>query len=308
MPSLCSPINFAVIHSELTLSQSVFEGFVRPLLQKPAGTFPPRDQLDPAPAAQAEPPLQFTRVYTGHVEAGGSTELTINIEPGLSVASFALYDPSRSVTTVVRGASDNIIQLSPEANGLIQVNDPSALFYLGYGFQDPRPGLWRITVQATASTPASGTDFAVTVYFVGGATLEATSSTLVPRPGEPVEFNANLSLGGQPLEISAAQAVIKDEEGKVQTLDFPTGQRISATWTPTKPGTYAVDIVVTGRAPDDSAIERTAFLAIEVQTNPGKIQITFNLVAVIVIVLLVVFLLLRFLLRGTRKLFRTTRG
>ena len=299
---------FAVIHSELTLSRSVFEDFVRPLLQKPAGTFPPRDQPDPAPAARTEPPLQFTRVYTGHVDPGGSTELTINIEPGLSVAAFALYDPSRSVTTVVRGASGNIIQLSPEANGLIQVNDPSALFYLGYGFQNPRPGLWRITVQATASTPASGTDFAVTVYFVGGATLEATSSTLVPRPGEPVEFSADLSLGGQPLEISAAQAVIKDEGGNVQTLDFPSGQRISTTWTPTDSGTYAVDIVVTGRAPDNSAIERTAFLAIEVQTNPGKIQITFNLIAVTVLVLLIVFLILRFVLRGARKLFQTRRS
>lgn len=299
---------FDVIHSELTLSQGVFEDFVQPLLQKPARAFPPRGQPDPAPAAQAEPPLQFTRLYTGHVDPGGSTELTINIEAGLSVASFALYDPSRSVTTIVRGASGNIIQLSPEANGFIQIDDPSALFYLGYGFQNPRPGPWRIAVQATESTPVGGTDFAVTVYFVGGAMLEAASSTLVPRPNEPVELTANLSLGDQPLEISAAQAVVRDADGNVQTLNFPTGQRISTTWTPTKPGTYAVDIVVTGRAPDNSSIERTAFLAIEVQNNPGSAQITFNLIALIVLVLLVVFLLLRFLLRGAGRLFRKARS
>ena len=73
-----------VTHSELTKSDKAFTEYVKPLLQKPAGSFlaPP----DPAPAEQAESPLEFTRVYTGHVEAGGSTELTINIEPDVKVA------------------------------------------------------------------------------------------------------------------------------------------------------------------------------------------------------------------------------
>jgi hypothetical protein len=284
---------FDVIHSDLTFSQAVFDDFVKPLLQKPAGTFPLRGQPDPAPVAQSEPPLQFTRVYTGHVASGGSTEITINIDADLSVASFALYDPSRSVTTVVRGATGNIIELDPETNGFIQINDPASLFYLGYGFQNPRPGPWKITVQATESTPPAGTDFAITVYFIGGATLEATSSTLVPQPNEQVEFTANLSLGGQPLEIKEAQAVIKDADGNVETLNFPSGQNISTLWTPKNPGTYAVDIIVTGLAPDGSTVERTDFLAIEVQTNPSKRQITFNFYALIVIVLILLFLILR---------------
>jgi pimeloyl-ACP methyl ester carboxylesterase len=295
---------FDVIHSELTFSQAVFDDFVKPLLQKTSGTFPLRRQPDPAPVTQTEPPLQFTRVYTGHVDSGGSTEITINVEAGLSVASFALYDPSRSVTTVVRGASGNVIELNPETNGFIQIDDPSSLFYLGYGFQNPRPGPWKITVQATESTPSSGTDFAITVYFVGGATLEATSSTLVLKPNEPVELSANLSLGGQPLQINAAQAVIRDADGNAETLNFPAGQIISTTWTPTNPGTYAVDIAVTGLAPDGSPIERTAFLALEVQTNPGKFQITLNFVALIASVLLVLFLIWRALLRGAGKLRR----
>jgi pimeloyl-ACP methyl ester carboxylesterase len=295
---------FDVIHSELTLSAAVFEEFVKPLLQKPAGMFPSGDQPDPVSAAQADPPLQFTRLYTGHVDPGGSTEITINVEAGLSVASFALYDPSRSVTTVVRGASGNIIEPSPEANGFIQFDDPAALFYLGYGFQNPRPGPWRITVQTTEATPSGGTDFAITVYFVGGATLEATSSTLVPKPDEAVEFSANLSLGSQPLEISAAQALIRDADGNVQTLNFPSGQNISTTWTPTNPGTHAVDILVTGMALDGSVIERTAFLALEVQIAPGEFQITFNFVAVILIVLLALLLLLRFIFRVGGKLVR----
>lgn len=292
----------AVIHSDLTLSDKAFQDFVKPLLQRTADTF--LSAPDPVSPSQTDSPLDFTRVYTGHVDSGGSTDLTINIEPGLSVASFALYDASRSITTTVRGASGNIIELNPEANGFIKVDDPSAMFYLGYGFQNPKPGPWQITVQATESTPVGGTDFAITVYFVGGAKLEATSNTLVPQIKEKVELNARLILNGQPLEIKEASAVIKDSDGKIETLNFSAGKNTSTTWTPTKAGTYAVDIIVTGIAPDGSPVERTDFLAIEVQPNPSKGQITFNLVAVIVAVVLVLFLTLRTIFRSASKLIR----
>jgi pimeloyl-ACP methyl ester carboxylesterase len=304
----------AVIHSDLTLSDRAFQNFVRPLLERPARTFlsapDPFDQTQGGPAAppQTDSPLDFTRVYTGHVDSDSSTELTINIEPGLSVASFALYDASRSVTTIVRGASGNIIELTPENNGFIRVTDPSTMFYLGYGFQNPRPGPWQITVQATGSTPAGGADFAVSVYFVGGAKLEATSSTLVPQINEQVRLEAGLSLNGQALEIKEARAVIKDSDGNVETLDFPSGQNVSTTWTPRKAGTYAVDVVVTGAAPDGTTVERTDFLAIEVQPNPSRGRITFNLVAVIAGVVLVLTLIVFVILRGAGKLLRRTRG
>jgi uncharacterized cupredoxin-like copper-binding protein len=290
------------IHSDLTFSEQAFQNFVKPLLQKSAGTF--LSAPDPALPPQTESPLEFTHVYTGHVDSGGSTELTINIEPGLSVASFALYDASRSIDTIVRGASGNVINLTPEANGFIKVTDPSMMFYLGYGFKNPKPGPWKITVQATDTTPASGADFAITVYFVGGAKLEATSNTLVPQINQKVEFDAKLTLNGQPLEIKEAQAQIKDSDGKVETLNFPAGQNISTTWTPTKAGTYAVDIIVTGVAPDGSDVERTDFLAIEVQPNPSKGQVTFNLVAMIIGIILVLFLILFAVMRGAGKLIR----
>jgi pimeloyl-ACP methyl ester carboxylesterase len=275
-----------VIHSELTVSPTAFEQYVKPLLQKPAGSF--QSQPDPAPAAPVESPLDFTRVYTGHVDPGGSTELTINIEPGISVASFAMYDASRSVDTLVRGASGNIIELTPEKNGFIRVEDPSTMLYLGYGFENPKPGSWKVTVQATDTTPASGTDFAISVYFVGGAKLTSDSSSLIPQLNQPVTLEAGVSLNGQPLQITRAQAVIRNPQGKVETLDFPAGQNVSISWTPHETGTHSVDIVVTAMAPDGSSIERTDFLAVEVQPNPGRARITFNLVAVIVLVLLVI--------------------
>ena len=288
----------ADIHSDLTLSEQVFTDFVKPLLQRSTETF--TSAPDPDSLSQTESPLDFTRVYTGHVDAGGSTELTINIDAGLTVASFALYDASRSITTVVRGASGNVIELTPEKNGFIQLDDPSSMFYLGYGFQNPKPGPWHITVQATDKTPSTGTDFAVSVYFVGGAKLEAKSNTLIPQINEQVRFDAQLLLGDQALEITEAKAVIKDSDGDIQIVNFPSGQNILTTWTPTRAGTYAVDVVVTGNAPDGSTIERTDFLAIEVQPNPSKGQITFNLVAVIAAVALILVLILVLIFRGMR--------
>jgi pimeloyl-ACP methyl ester carboxylesterase len=290
------------IHSDLTLSSKAFNDFVKPLLQKPAGTFPP--QPDPALPPRTDSPLDFTRVYTGHVDFDGSTELTINVEPGLSVASFALYDASRSVETIVRGASGNIIELTAEKNGFIQVDDPSSMLYLGYGFANPKPGPWKITVVATETTPSTGADFAISVYFVGGARLEASSTTLIPRPNEEVTLSAKLTLNGQPMEIKEAKAVIKDSDGKTETLIFPGGLNVSTTWTPKTPGTYAVDVVVTGSAPDGTPVERTDFLAIEVQTDPSKGQITFNLAALIAGVVLVLFLILFLVLRSTGRLVR----
>ncbi len=289
------------IHSDLTISEKAFTDFVRPLLQKTAGSF--EAQPDPAPVSQADSPLQFTRVYRGHVEAGGAAELTIDIEPDIAVAGFALYDASRSVETVVRGASGNVIELDPQTNGFVRIDDPSALLYLGYGFQNPRPGPWKITVQASPSTPASGTDFAVSVYFVGGARLEATSTTLVPKLNEEVTFDANVSLAGQPLQITKAQAVITNPDGNVETIDFPPGQAISATWTPREAGTHAVDIVVTALSPDGTPVERTDFLAVEVQPGFSTGQVTLNLVLLIALVLVIVGVIVF----GFIRLFRRSR-
>jgi hypothetical protein len=59
-------------------------------------------------------------------------------------------------------------------------------------------------------------------------------------------------------------------------------------WTPREPGTHAVDIVVTALGPDGSSIERTDFLAVEVQPTFSKLQISLNFVLLIGLVLLLV--------------------
>ena len=291
---------FDVIHSNLTISQPVFDSFVKPLLTKPVNTF--TESEDPLQNPTPASPLQFTRIYTGHVEKKGSTEITINIDPGVSVASFALYDNSRSVTTVVRGASGKVIELSPEKNGFIKLEDPASLFYLGYGFQDPKPGPWNISIQATDATPSSGADFAISVYFVGGAILETRSSTLVPEVGQRVDLEANLILNGQELEITSGQAVIRGEDGKIETLDFQPGRKVTTSWASSSAGLYAVDIQVTGLAPDGSIIERSNFLTIQVQPEITNQRISFNLAAVLAGVLILVIIIFLMIFRVFRRM------
>ena len=288
------------LHSELTFSPVVFEKFVQPLLQKSAGTF--TVGADDVPATVRSESLQFTRVYTGHVDAGGASELTINIDPNVTVASFALFDPTRSVTVNVVGASGNEIPLDTEKNGFIQVDDPASMVYLGYGFPNPKPGVWKVTVLASNVTPAGGADFAVSVYFVGGAVLRAQSNTLIPKPGEQVQLSADVTLDGQLLEIKQAQAVIRDPDGGVELVEFAPGTNISAQWTPKVSGTHGVDIVITGTASDGAPVERTAFLSVDVQPDPSKLQVTGNLVMVIGLVILVLGLLIFAFTRGIRKI------
>lgn len=144
----------------------------------------------------------------------------------------------------------------------------------------------------------------MSVYFVGGAMLSAQSSTLIPQIGEQVQLSADVSLDGQLLQISQASAIVRDPDGGVEKIDFVPGGKISTTWTPKIPGTHGVDIVVTSAAPDGSPVERTAFLSVDVQPNPSKLQVTGNLVMVIGLVVLLLGLIVMFFFRGVRKIAR----
>lgn len=268
-----------LLHTELNTSDPVFQEFVKPLLQKMPGEF--EEEADPQPAETNSAPLQFTRVYSGLIPAGGQQELTIAIEPGLTVANFALFDPSRSLNVVVRGASGNVITLEPVKNGLIKVDNPETMVQLGYGFTNPKPGAWKVTLETTEKTPASGANFALTAYFIGGATLEGNTSTLLPQINNPVQLSARLDLGGQPLTIENAEALIRDPEGQVENLQLALqGSQAEATWEPTKAGLYGIDLQVTGKLSDGSTIERASFLAVEAQPGQGQVRLSLILSAV----------------------------
>ena len=272
-PSAQSP----VLHTDLNSSESVFSDLVAPRLRQSIGGFP--NQPDASPDVPPGEELQFTRVFTGHVAAGASIVQRVNIDQA-AVASFALFDPTQSLTVTVRGASGNILSLTPANNGLIVVDEPETLVYLGYGFRNPRPGPWEVTLQATSRTPQPGADFALTARLVGGAILSATTSALLPRLGETVTLTARLELGGQNLPLSEAVARIRGPDGQVQVVPLAQGQGQSqGQWRADQPGLHSVDVVVTGSAADGSPIERTAFLVVDVQPAAGDVR-TRQLVAI----------------------------
>lgn len=252
-----------VLHTDLNTSERVFAELIRPLLQKTVGEFP--NEPDPQPAPRAADDVQFARIFSGHVDAGASATYTINID-NVAVANFALFDPTRSLTVTVRGATGNVIALDPTRNGLVVVKDPETLVYLGYGFNNPRPGPWQITLQTTDATPRTGADFALTAQFKGGALLQAQASTLLPQVDEPVQLAARLVLGGQALNLREATALIRYPDGSIKNVALTiAGNESRATWNPNVPGLYAVDVTVSGNAPDGLLIERNAFLSVEAQ-------------------------------------------
>ncbi len=287
-----------ILHTDLNESPQVFEAVIKPILQKTAGQFPL--EADPAPVPENEEALQFTRVFTGHVGAGESRDFTINIDR-VAVASFALFDPTRSLTVTVRGASGNLITLDPTVNGLIVVDDPATLVYLGYGFNNPAPGPWRITLSATSKTPPNGVDFAQTARLSGGALLEARTSSLIPQPGEPVRITARVSLAGQGLPIQQAQALIREPGGSVQTIALSgDGLERAGVWTPQAPGLYGIDVSALATSPDGTPIERTAFLSAEVQPSADSLQPLINL-ALIVVLLLALLCIIVILVRRVKR-------
>lgn len=273
-----------VLHTDLNRSEQVFSAFVKARLQTPPGEF--WQEPDPPSIPSAGERLQFTRIFSGHIPAGSNQEITIQIDPGVSVASFALYDTTRSLQVSVKGASGNTIELSPEKNGLVVVEDREALLYLGYGFQDPKPGAWRINLLATSETPESGADYALTAYFLGGAELRSELSTFLPKVNQIVQLNTSLELGGEALELDDAHAEIRNPDGSMDTVALGiTDGQAQASWKPEAAGLYGVDLRVTGLTPDGTPVERTAFLAVETEPGEGLTRRTLGLGAAFIVAL-----------------------
>ena len=260
----------SLLHTELNTAPEVFEQFVMPLLKTPPGGF--EDAVDPPAGSVAPVPMQFTKVYTGHIAPGQTGTVTISIDPNVSVANFSLYDTSRSLDVRVQGASGNEITLDPEKNGLIKVDDPSTMVYLGYGFKQPKPGKWVVTLVTTDMTPPEGADYALSANFEGGATLSTQSSLTVPAVNETVTLSANLTADGAPVALASARALIRKPGGGLDTMDMPINSNSARLdVTPGESGIYGIEIDVTAQASDGTPIDRAAFLSFEAQ--PVDVQI-----------------------------------
>ena len=284
-----------MFHGSLTSEKPVFETDVRHLLQSPPGSFAPRPDL--VARSVTTQPEQFSRAYTGHLKPGETSEVTINIDPNVSLANFSLYDSSRSLTTEVRGASGNVIELDATKNGILKIDDPATMLYLGYGFKQPKPGKWVVTLKTTDKTPAQGADYAIIARFIGGATLTAKTSLTIPELGQPVTILASLQMDGTNLTIDSAQALIRKPDGAQETLTLSqNGDAYSAEYKPGQSGLHSVEVILTGKSADGFAVDRAAYLTFEVQPGNDVImqaRIVVCVTAIILVVLVVGFFMLR---------------
>jgi len=254
----------SLLHMDLNIAPEVFDTFVKPLLQTTPGKF--EVSIDPPSGSAAPITGQFTQVYTGHLNPGETREVVINIDPGVTVANFAMYDTTRSLTTVVMGASGKVIQLDTEKNGLIRVDDPSIMVYLGYGFKQPKPGKWVVTIETTDTTPKQGADYAITAQFNGGAMLTSKTNVLLPKQSEPVTVSADLTNAGTALSLVSAQARLTRPDGSVETVDMNVKNNNAVLEIrPDQTGIYGIEVSITSQTADGFEIDRAVFLAIEVQ-------------------------------------------
>lgn len=274
----------AILHNDLNDASEAFSDFVRPLLQTPPGdgwqvADPP---LSPPPAEV----LQFTRIYTGHLQPGETQSVTIQIDPGVTVATFALYDTSRSLTTTVTGASGKRLVLDPTVNGEIRVTDPASLVYLGYGFVQPKAGQWIVALQTTAETPATGANYAIAAQFNGGATLQTTLDKLTPQVNQPVNLQAHLIAAGQAITLTSAQARLRRPDGQVETYPLVVqGEKALFTLTPIQRGLYGVEVNVSAQTEAGLTIDRAAFSVFEAQPTAATGLFSLGLFLLLLLIL-----------------------
>jgi hypothetical protein len=187
--------------------------------------------------------------------------------------------------------------LDPVKNGLIKVENPSTMVYLGYGFSQPKPGRWVVTLISTETTPPAGADYAIMAVFDGGATLTAQIDKTVPALTETVIATASLTADGEPVAIQGAQAILRRPDGSAETLAMNVnGNSAVLGIDPASRGIYGIEVIVTAQASDGTLIDRAAFLSFEAQPAAGQFAKTYLLIgvfAICVIVLAVIILALQ---------------
>jgi hypothetical protein len=266
-------VEVPILHIDLTVAEELFLDHVVPLLRKSMSDFAAQGAQPTTQVNPDDQPVQYSQVYTGMVTTPEGNTHVINIDNNVAVAAFGLYDPSRTLTVTVRGASGNVIALSPEANGLTIVDDPESLLYLGYGFNNPRPGPWQVTVHTTPRTPPLGTEYAIVAQYVGGATINATLSNHLPGLNEAVVLSATLNLGDEALVLDRAQVVLHQPDGFSQLLPITQGpDAITATFQPQQVGIYGMDINMRAVLPDGTIAERSTYLALEAFEDAPQIR------------------------------------
>lgn len=270
-----------LLHTDLNSSEAVFDEFVAPLLRSGGN-----DSLTLEPPLELlERAAQSTHVYSGVVLPNNPVRVEIDLD-AVTVASFALFDPSVSLDVRVTGASGAVIPLTTAVHGLIRVTEPASLVHLGYGFASPRPGTWIVDVLPGASTPPSGAPFSLMANVVGGSALSASADRSLPTVAELVTITASLE---DVDVVSRLVAVVTRPDGVTATVELqPDGEetggapagapatstggtanavRWSGGWRPEVQGPHGIDVVLTGLTSEGHRVERTVPLFVDVQAG-----------------------------------------
>lgn len=256
-----------IYHTDMTGSDSLFADVVAPLLRRGPAAFLADVPQMPQPRGLEE--SAFSPVFTGRVAPGEVSEHVIHIDHDVVVASFGIYDPSRSVGVVVRGATGNVIELDEIAHGLTVIEDPATLVYLGYGFENPRPGPWRVTVEPGDDTPPEGTDYAIIVRYVGGGGIDARLDRHLVGRGQPVALTARLRLGEELLPYDAASVTLIRPGGEAVPLEVPqSGDELELDVMPDRTGTWGIDLRLSREVSDGFVVERADYLAFRALRRP----------------------------------------
>jgi len=292
-----------IYHGDLTTDPDIFEETVRKLLTAAPEAFRPRP--DPAPPAASKATAQFSRTYTGHLSPGETVDITIQIDPNVTLANFSLYDSSRSLEIEVRGASGNVIQLDAQKNGMLKLDDPETMIYLGYGFVNPKPGAWVVTLKTTSKTPPDGADYGINARYIGGASLEASTSQTILPLSQSLDIRASLQANSATANVTSAQAIIRKPDGTTETLTLAaqTDGAYSANYTPAQNGLYSVELNLAGTSPDGAILDRAAYLSFEaesVQQQAEKAEFSWWIILA-VIALCIVGILLFIIIRLLKK-------
>lgn len=290
-----------MFHGSLTSEKQVFSPGVTRLLQNPPGSFYPRP--DPSAVSVATGNAQFSRAYTGHLKLGETAQVSINIDPNISLANFSLYDSSHSLDIEVRGASGNVITLDPLRNGVQKISDPTSMLYLGYGFKTPKPGKWVITLKTTGETPPTGADYSIDSRYIGGAVLSASSAPTFAAAGEPVNITARLEVDGSAIKGGgAAEALIRKPDGTKTTLVLKASSDMyAAKYLPDQPGLYGIEVSMTGQDAAGFSIDRAAYLTFEVQPSSDAFRLTRELTLLVALSLVGLAALVIWLRRKRRR-------
>ncbi len=282
-------------HNFLVTDEAAFKGLVQPLLQTPTDGFAASFAVQPAAVPEPE---QFTQTYTGHLDKNTSTAITIEIDAGVNVASFGLYDSTQSLQISVKGASGRTFELDLENKGVV-ITDPETMLYLGYGFEAPKPGAWVVTLSTSERTPSTGADYALYARFTGGAKLNAQVDELIPEIGQAVLLSASLE-GGQ-IESARANILLPDGESQQIQLSL-AGNQATAEFIPKQKGLHGIEIIVAGKAADGFRIDRAASLTVETHSAPpSQVRTWIVFLGIITGVILLLALPVTFIIKRRRK-------